>query len=96
MSVFSGTTPEIYDEHTPEKPYIVWTFPLAFLETITMTEGQFLARTVLVAVWLGVSFFVLVFVAGSIAAAFLFAGSFALLWYLMWRYGRKEAKTGYW
>ena len=95
-SVFNGATPKMYDEHTPEKPYIVWIFPFAFLETIIVTKDQFLARTILVAIWLGFLFLILGFIAGSIAAALLFTIPLALLWYLMWRYGRKEAKTGYW
>jgi hypothetical protein len=95
-SVFDGTTPKMYDEYVQPRPYIVWTFPLTFLETVSMTEGQFLARTVLVGMWLGLSFLLLALVAGSVVVALLFTCPFAILWYLMWKYGRKEAKARYW
>ena len=86
----------MYDEHTIERPYIVWTFPFNFLGTETLTYDQFLARTVLVIMWLGFVFLMLGLVAGSLIAASLFSAPFVLLWYIMWKYGRREALSGYW
>ena len=94
--VFDGSTPSLYDEHAREPPYIVWVFPYAFLETAILTKDEFLARTLLVIIWLALVFFFLGLIAGSVIAAVLLTGLITFLWYLMWKNGRKEAKTGYW
>ena len=80
-----------YDEHLPEEPYMVLAFPFAWFETAVITYDQFLARTLIFVIGLILicSLFVIV---SSATVALLWSGFWIFLYYIVWRYGRREAQ----